>query len=74
MASLQATSLHFPVLCAAIIMDVDKLHSNIQSALQLDPITSSQLKNLTTRWHVNSNGFLLLDNRIYILDVNDLRL
>jgi len=71
-ASLQATSLYFLVLHMAIIMDVEKLHSNIQSSLQSDPITLTRLDNLTPRWHVNSNGFLLLDNRIYIPDVNNL--
>jgi len=53
-------------------MDVDKLHSDIRSALRMDLITSSRLDNLTTRWDVNSDGFLLLDNRIYVPDVNDL--
>ena len=55
-------------------MDIDKLYSDIRSALWTDPSTSSRLDNLTARWHVNPEELLLLDNRIYVPNVNDLQL
>src|SRR5713101_7732333 len=73
-SSLRATYLCIPVLHAAIIMDIEKLHSDIQSSLQSDPIASVHLDSPSPRWSINSDGFLLLDNRIYVPDVNDLRL
>ena len=47
-------------------MDIEKLHS--------DPITSAQLDSPSPRWSINSEGFLLLDDKIYVPDTSDLRL
>ena len=73
-SSLQATFLSIPVLCAAIIMDTKKLHSNIQSSLWSNPITSTQLDSLSPCWSINSKGFLLFNEKIYVPDHSDLRL
>ena len=71
-ASIQATVLLFPSLHVATVMDLDTLHQDILSALPDDPITT---KHISTdgRWSTDSNGLLLLDNRIYIPSAGNLR-
>ena len=71
-SSLQATFLSIPILHAMIIMDIEKLHSNIQSSLHSDPIASAQLNSLSSHWSINSEGFLLFDKKIYIPNHSDL--
>ena len=71
--SLHATFLSVPALCAAIIMDIEKLHSDIHSSLHSDPIASTQLDSPSPRWSIDSEGFLL-DNKIYVPNTSDLRL
>ena len=66
--------MHFPIIRAAITMDIDKLHSNIWSALGSDPVTSAQLDNQTGRWQLNPEGLLLFNERIYVPNIDDLRL
>ena len=73
-SSLHATFLSVPALHATIIMDIEKLHSDIHSSLCSDPIASTQLDSLSLRWSVNSKGFLLLDDQIYISDTANLQL
>ena len=73
-SSLHATFLSVPTLHAAIIMDIEKLHSDIRSSLHSDPIASAQLDSLSLRWSIDSKGFLLLDDKIYIPKTSDLRL
>ena len=70
--SLHATFLSVPALCATIIMDIEKLCSDICLSLCSDLITSAQLDSPSPRWSVNSEGFLLLDNKIYVPDTADL--
>jgi len=73
--SLRATYLEFPVLHAVAIMDMETLHSDTLSALPSDPIAQVHLTDPPdSRWSTNEAGFLRLDGRIYILDLNDLRL
>ena len=72
--SLYATFLSVPTLRAAIIMDIEKLCSNIHSSLRSDPIASAQLDSLSPHWSIDSEGFLLLNNKIYIPDTADLQL
>ena len=72
--SLQATSLCFPVLRAAITLDINLLHSDIRSALSSNPIISEHLTNPSGRWSMDPDGYLRLDSRIYVPDVNNLRL
>ena len=74
-ASLRATYLQYPVLRAVAIMDIEKLHSDILSALPSDPIAQTHLKDTSQlQWCVDDAGFLCLDNQIYIADSDDLRL
>ena len=74
-ASLRATYLEYPVLRAVTIMDVEKLHSNILSALPSDPIAQTHLKDTSQPWWcVDDAGFLRLNDRIYVPDSDNLRL
>ena len=70
--SLHVTFLSVPTLCAAIIMDIEKLRSNIHSSLCSDLIASAQLNSMSPHWSVDSKGFLLLDNKIYVPNTSDL--
>jgi len=74
--SLRATILEFPVLCRAVaIMDVETLHNNILSALPSDPIAQIHLSDPPdSRWSTDEAGFLHLDGRIYVPDLDGLRL
>ena len=69
-SSLHATFLSVPPLRAAIIMDIKKLRSDIHS----DLIASAQLNSPSPHWSINSEGFLLLDDKIYVPNTANLRL
>ena len=71
-SSLQVTFLSILLLRTTIIMDTEKLHSDIQSSLRSDPIAFVQLDSLSLRWSINSEGFLLFDEKIYLPDHCDL--
>jgi hypothetical protein len=74
-SSLQASTLAFPVLHAAVLMDVEQLHKDILSTLPNDPIGSARMSDPPDdRWTVDDSGFLRCDNRIYVPEYNDLRL
>jgi len=64
-ASVRATVLIFPSLCAATVMDLDTLHQDILSAFPSDPITTKHIS-ADGWWSTDPNGLLLLDNRIYV--------
>ena len=72
--SLHTTFLSIPALCAAIIMDIEKLCSDIHLSLCSNPITSAQLNSPSPHWSVDSKGFLLLNDKTYIPDTSDLQL
>ena len=72
--SLHTTFLSVPTLCTVIIMDIKKLHSDIRSSLCSDLIASAQLDSPSPRWSVDSEGFLLLDDKIYVPDTSNLQL
>ena len=56
-------------------MDTLQLHEDIKKALPLDPISASHMLNSgSPRWETSPEGFLLLDKRIYVPDINNLRL
>src|SRR4051812_5808153 len=57
-------------------MDIEKLHSDILSALPNDPVYNDHINSKETkpRWTVDPNGFLLHDGRIYVPNTSDLRL
>ena len=72
--SLRATSLCFPVLWAAITLDINLLHSNIRSGLSSNPTIWEHLSNPSGHWSMDPDGYLRLNSWIYVLDVNNLRL
>ena len=56
-------------------MDIETLHSDILTALPSNPITQAHVSDTAeSRWSVDKSSFLWLDRRIYVLDVEDLRL
>ena len=62
-ASLCTTYIEYLVLRVVAIMDVEKLHSDILSALPSDPIAQTHLKDTSQpRWCVDNAGFLCLNN------------
>ena len=73
-SSLHTTFLSVPTLCNVIIMDIEKLRSNIRLSLCSDPIASAQLDSPSPHWSINSKGLLLLDDKIYVPDTSELRL
>jgi len=71
-ASIQATTLLFPSLCTATVVDLDTLYQDILSALPSDPIATKHIS-ADGQWSMDSNSFLLLDNRIYVPSTSNLR-
>ena len=73
--SLHATALAIPIIWNAIIMDIEQLHNIIRSSLTLDPLSAAHLPTPTApNWTLDESGLLRQYNRIYVPDVNDLRL
>jgi len=74
-ASLRATALYSVSLCSATIIDTERLHIDIRTAYATDPVAASHLPTpSTTNWSLSEDGLLLLNDRIYVPDQNDLRL
>ena len=71
-ASLRATILTTPTLCAATILDQNQLYSNILATLPLDTSISNHLLHPEGRWSKDGTGFLRLDNRMYVPDNTNL--
>ena len=75
-ASLRATFLEGPILCASIIMDVDSLHCSIHNSLPLNPeaVIGMKLVNnpSSPQWTMQDDNLLCLDGRVYVLDLNNL--
>jgi len=67
-ASLRATILTTPTLCAAMILDQNQLYSDILATLPLDTSISNHLLHPEGRWSKDGAGFLRLDNRMYVPD------
>ena len=56
-------------------MDVERLHTDILSALSSDLTAQTHLSDsLNPRWTTDANGFLRLDRCIYVPEADDLRL
>jgi len=55
--SLRATTLSIPVLRGSLIMDAEKLHSDIQSQLREDPISAEHLDKQSDPWTLNPDWF-----------------
>ena len=73
--SLRATGLLQPALRATLLMDTEKLHKDILANLASDTTAQKHLGDTSDpKWTTTSDGFLRLDNKIYVPDVEDLRL
>ena len=73
--SLHASTLWLPALQGLLIMDTEKLRTDIVSSLQSDPTVLAHLSDQTDpRWTTSPDGLLWQDDRIYVLDVGTLRL
>ena len=73
--SLCASTLWLPALRGLLIMDTEKLRTDIVSSLQSDPTALAHLSNQTDpRWTTSPDGLLRQDDCIYVLDVGMLRL
>src|SRR6266481_8761820 len=70
-----ATRLQSTALMGSLIMDTGRLHTDICSSLQSDPVA---LEHLSTdsdpRWVTSPNGLLRLEDWIYIPDTGNLQL
>src|SRR6266581_4304171 len=76
-SSLQAMYLVALVLRAASLVDTDAIHRDIMSALPSDPSIAKHFSSPIppdSRWSIDAEGLLRLDNRIYVPDSNDLQL
>src|SRR3984885_7709140 len=74
-ASLRATYLATPIICNAIIMDMEKLHKDIWTSLPNDPISATHFPVPNApNWTINESGLLQQYDRIYVPDSADLRL
>ena len=75
MLSLRATYLAALVLRASTMYDAEQLHNDILSTLSSNSLASIHLSTSEPsnfRWSIDSDGFLRLDDRIYVPDANDL--
>src|SRR6266498_992653 len=74
-ASLHATKLYSNTVSGAYIIDINQLTEDIRSAYPHDPVSAAQLPTPSTpKWSLSANDVLLLNNRIYIPDHDNLRL
>jgi len=74
-ASLRASALYDVSLRGAVIIDTDTLHNDIRAAYASDPLASEHFPTPTApNWSLSEGGLLLLHDRIYVPDANDLRL
>src|ERR1700730_14414102 len=78
-SSLRASSLYKPALHASFMIDNNQLCEDIWSGLSLDPVIAPILEDLCSnstdpKWSMDDDGLLRKCRRIYVLDVNDLRL
>src|SRR6266540_870129 len=74
-SSLHTTKLYSTAVLGAYIIDINQLTEDVQSAYLHDPISAVQLPTPSTpKWSLSADGILLLNNRIYVPDHDDLRL
>src|SRR5882724_13146307 len=72
-SSLRATTLSIPVLRGSLIMDAERLHSNIRSQLRDDPISAEHLDNQSDpKWTLDPDGLLCHLRRIYVPNTGNL--
>ena len=76
-ASLWATYLTALVLWASTMFDMENLHNDILSALPSDPLAAIHMTNSKPSdpcWTIDSDGFLWLDDCMYVPDSNNFHL
>src|SRR5882672_5848896 len=74
-SSLRATTLSIPVLRGSLIMDAERLHSDIWSQLRDYPISAEHLNTQSDpTWTLDPDGLLRHSGRIYVPDSGNLRL
>ena len=68
-----ATKLYSTAVLGAYVIDINQLTEDIQSAYLHDPISAAQLPTPSaSKWSLSADGVLLLNNRIYVPDHDDL--
>jgi len=74
-SSLCASKLYSTAVSGAYIIDLEQLTEDIRSAYPHDPVSSVQLPTPSApKWSLSEDGMLLLNERLYIPDHNDLQL
>src|SRR3979490_2283281 len=73
--SLRATKLAEPILQATSLMDTERIITNIRQNLVFDPLTQKHLGSTEDpKWQTNPDSLLLFDRRIYVPEIQDIRL
>ena len=58
-ASLWATYFATPILCTAVIMDIEQLHNTVRESYPLDPVTSAHFPCISDpKWTIDDSGLL----------------
>src|SRR6266545_2853766 len=71
--SLRATKLYSTAVLGAYVIDINQLTEDIRSAYPHNPVSAAQLPTPSApKWSLSADGVLLLNNRIYIPDHDDL--
>src|SRR5467141_4443088 len=74
-SSLRATTLSIPALRGSLIMDAERLHSNIQSQLRNDPVSTEHIDNQSDpKWTLDPDGLLHHLRCIYVPNSGNLPL
>jgi len=74
-SSLRALKLYSTAVSGAYIMDLEQLTEDICSTYPHDPLSAAQLPTPSEpKWSLSEDGMLLLNERLYVPDCNDLRL
>jgi len=72
-SSLRALKLYSTAVSGTYVMDLEQLTEDIRSAYLHDPISSAQLPTPSApKWSLSEDGMLLLNERLYVPDHNDL--
>ena len=72
---LHTSNLYAAAVSGAYVIDIEQLSDDIRAAYPHDPISSAQLPTPSApKWSLSEDGMLLLNERVYIPDHEDLRL
>jgi len=74
-SSLHTSKLYSTTVSGAYIMDLEQLTEDIHSAYLHDPVSATQLPTPSApKWSLSEDGMLLLNERLYVPDHDDLQL